>query len=54
MLNLNSLSAFAQGYVWATILFPVEYYLLKPVVLRVYNDAIYYINPVLNKYRQYL
>jgi hypothetical protein len=50
MNTLNNLSHFTQGYALATILFPVEYYLLKPMAQRIYNDILYYINPILVKF----
>lgn len=35
---LHTISDFIEGYFWATLLFPVEYYLLKPVALNVASD----------------
>lgn len=46
---INNLSHFVQGYFWATILFPVEYYLLKPVAVQVYGDVVKYLSSIKSK-----
>ena len=47
---INNLPHDVLVYAVATVLFPVEWYFAKPVVQRVYNDALYYINPIISKF----
>lgn len=46
---LNQLSTWSQGYVIGFVTFPIAWYFAKPALIRLYKDASYYVNPILNK-----